>query len=97
MLVCLKGTVLVLKGVSLGVASANRPSLLKWAYSCDDTVFRMGEGNICFRVGEGNICPWWMFSVNISFLPFCKSAPAGALYCVEEVAETPLLGQFPFS
>lgn len=44
--VCLKGTVLVLKGVSFGVASAKTLRLLQCAFPCDDdTVFCMGEGD----------------------------------------------------
>lgn len=44
-LVCLKGTVLVLKGVSVGDASAESSPFAKSAFPCD-TVFWMGEGDV---------------------------------------------------
>lgn len=61
MLVCLKATVLVLKGVSLCIASAKKSRLLICAFPSDVTVFWMGEGEKC---------PWWMFQLTISLLAF---------------------------
>lgn len=42
-------------------------------------------------MGEGDRCPWWVFSVHIQpHLLYLN--PAGALHCIEEVAE----GKIPF-